>query len=762
MDQKKESSLVPGQLVLPGKDEEIDASISKLEKRLSDVRTQTASLLDESSQRTGLFVAPPEDLRKRQRLLSELAASLDKHSQALRDLKEIRRINKERTVEIRNWQGFQEKPPYSISFLDDLRDAATNQRLDVQSLTLKLTAATGELGQYVKALQESKKALRLAQEQFERSAGSAKETQRRWQRDLLSLENEVNEASVSSLETRRLVYEESLGDKKEYIQFLDQKLRMAEEVSPLTRQDVDQKLHDLEAQRKQVTAELSLALRREDDAKKRLNAARDKVVPISSQAVPEMQRDSGKGLDVMRTQAELALLQAQAETASDRVEVLKGILQLIDISETGWEDRFWLTQQQDLSAIRDKNERVGHVMESIRIWKNYVQSRILNLGGLLQAQKARFDQADRSRVADEIDRNILKSMEERQSLLLRALDMLSSAERVITALHDGLRERQGRASFGSRLQEAYQWAVHLLKKLWAAELYIAEETVVAEGTKVVKPVSVTVAKVVQALIILIVGIWIARKLMRPLRWLVIHRFRQDRSIAAQICTVAFLFLFVMVFVFSLVSVNIPLAVFAFLGGALAIGVGFGAQNLINNFISGLILLFDRSITVGDIIEVDGQGGKVTTIGMRSSHVVRFDGVEMLVPNSQFLQQKVINWTHSERQMRYQISVGVAYGSPTKKVAELLMQSVAEQQVVMKTPAPMVVFEDFGESSLNFMLYFWLELESVRDNRLLLSDIRHRITELFEAEQIVLSFPQRDVHLDAAAPIPIRLIPAPKD
>jgi small-conductance mechanosensitive channel len=247
--------------------------------------------------------------------------------------------------------------------------------------------------------------------------------------------------------------------------------------------------------------------------------------------------------------------------------------------------------------------------------------------------------------------------------------------RLACHISEELAEPGDKTSLQGHIQNAASVVFSWLKKLWLTELYVAEETVVIEGTKVVKPVTVTVAKAVKALIILVVGVWIARRLMKPLRWLVIHKFKQNQSRAVQISAVTFLILFIAVCVFSLVSVNIPLAVFAFLGGALAIGVGFGAQNLINNFISGIILLFDRSISVGDLIEVDGQGGKVMAIGMRSSHVQRFDGVEMLVPNSQFLQQKVINWTHSERQMRYAIEIGVAYGSPVRKVKELLLQVI---------------------------------------------------------------------------------------
>jgi small-conductance mechanosensitive channel len=236
------------------------------------------------------------------------------------------------------------------------------------------------------------------------------------------------------------------------------------------------------------------------------------------------------------------------------------------------------------------------------------------------------------------------------------------------------------------------------------------------------------------------------------------RFKKEASFANQVSKIFLLIMFIAVLFVSLVTVNIPLAVFAFLGGALVIGVGFGAQNLINNFISSLILIFDRSIKVGDIVEVEGQGGRVTAIGMRSSHIKRFDGVDMLVPNSHFLQQKVTNWTHSDNRMRYSMAVGVAYGSPTRQVSQILLDSVEGHEMVLKDPPATVLFEDFGDNALTFTVYFFLELISVRDNRIIVSEIRHRVSEALGRAGIVIAFPQRDVHIDAQNPIPVKIIP----
>jgi small-conductance mechanosensitive channel len=220
--------------------------------------------------------------------------------------------------------------------------------------------------------------------------------------------------------------------------------------------------------------------------------------------------------------------------------------------------------------------------------------------------------------------------------------------------------------------------------------------------------------------------------------------------------VVFLAIQVVVIVTALSLLGIPLTAFAFATGAIAIGVGFGAQNIINNFISGWILMAERPIRIHDFIEIDGSNGSVEEIGVRSTRIRRVDGVHLLVPNSVLLERVVVNWTLVDNDIRTTVRVGVAYGSPVHKVADLIMQAVDEQPEVMKTPKPLVVFEDFGDSALIFDSYFWCQVAGERELRAIRSGIRFRITELFAENDIVIAFPQRDVHFDSKRPIEVRV------
>lgn len=198
---------------------------------------------------------------------------------------------------------------------------------------------------------------------------------------------------------------------------------------------------------------------------------------------------------------------------------------------------------------------------------------------------------------------------------------------------------------------------------------------------------------------------------------------------------------------SLAILNVPLGAFAFVSGAVAIGVGFGAQNIINNFISGWILMWEKPIRIGDFLEIGDVKGTVETINTRSTRIRRTDGVHLLIPNSQLLENMVVNWTLVDRLARGQVRVGVAYGSPVKLVSQLIHQAALEHNLVLKDPDPLVIFEDFGDNALIFDLFFWINTVGERDSRVIRSDLRFKIEELFNQNNIVIAFPQRDVHLD---------------
>jgi small-conductance mechanosensitive channel len=264
---------------------------------------------------------------------------------------------------------------------------------------------------------------------------------------------------------------------------------------------------------------------------------------------------------------------------------------------------------------------------------------------------------------------------------------------------------------------------------------------------------IMVSQIVFTVLVVIIGLvftWYLQRLVG--RQLI--KAKVNPNVAQTIQRILFYSILVILFITALGLLRIPVTALAFISGAVAIGVGFGAQNIINNLISGWILMSERPVRIGDVVEIDGNRGLVESIGNRSTRIKRIDGVHLLVPNSQMLERVVVNWTLVDRNFRTSVRVGVVYGSPVRLVEELLYQAADEQDETLKEPAPMVVFEDFGDNALVFDVFFWCSVTGERELRLIRSDIRFRIEQYLNQNDIVVAFPQRDVHLYAKTPIEV--------
>lgn len=274
----------------------------------------------------------------------------------------------------------------------------------------------------------------------------------------------------------------------------------------------------------------------------------------------------------------------------------------------------------------------------------------------------------------------------------------------------------------------------VLDKVWRLELFKTGEH------------TVELNQIIIALLIIVVGIIFSRVIVHFIGKRLVTRANLHRNTAHVVQRILFYLLVTAVTLIALPMVGIPITIFTVLGGALAIGVGFGAQNLFNNVISGLIIMMERPIRIGDIVEVSEHTGKVEDIGNRCVHVRRIDGVDLLVPNSYFLEQPVVNWTLSDQKIRGHVSVGVAYGSNVQKVRELIEGVAKAHSDIHKEPVPMVIFSDFADSALIFDVYFWTGVTRPIDRLRIESDIRYAIDSVFTENDIVIAFPQLDVHV----------------
>ena len=204
------------------------------------------------------------------------------------------------------------------------------------------------------------------------------------------------------------------------------------------------------------------------------------------------------------------------------------------------------------------------------------------------------------------------------------------------------------------------------------------------------------------------------------------------------------FVWVIAIAIALESIGIKLTLLIAGSAALLVGLGLGLQSVFQDFISGVVILVESTIQVNDVIEVEGFVGRVKEIGLRTSKVVTRDDIVTIIPNSKFTTERVINWSHTKRKTRFHINVGVAYGSDVELVRKVLLECAAEHEEVENTPKPFVRFIDFGNSSLDFELFFWSVNNFYVEN--IKSDLRFLIDKKFRENKIQIPFPQRDIHI----------------
>ncbi len=221
------------------------------------------------------------------------------------------------------------------------------------------------------------------------------------------------------------------------------------------------------------------------------------------------------------------------------------------------------------------------------------------------------------------------------------------------------------------------------------------------------------------------------------------RIRLPRGVPGAITMITRYIIVAFGFYFVLSVAGIDLGKFGLIAGALGVGIGFGLQNIVFNFIAGLVLAFERPFQVGDVIEIDQLLGFVTSIGVRSSTIKTYDGSEVIVPNGNLISNDVINWTLSDRKKRREVPVSVAYGSNPHEVLEILSRVAGEHPNVLESPAPWATFEGFGESSLDFKIRFWVALDIGMTVK---SEVAMNIYDALEEAGIDIPFPQQDVYI----------------
>ncbi len=258
-------------------------------------------------------------------------------------------------------------------------------------------------------------------------------------------------------------------------------------------------------------------------------------------------------------------------------------------------------------------------------------------------------------------------------------------------------------------------------------------------------VTLSLVQIFLLIALLIAVFWISSRTKRFLFNRFLAKSGLDRSLQYAIAQIVSNIVLIIGIFIVLDNAGIHLGALTVFAGAVGVGVGFGLQNIASNFISGLVILAERPITVGDRVEVAGIAGQVQHIRARSTVIVTNDNITMIVPNTKFIDSPVTNWTYGDPRVRFRLPVGVAYGSDVNKVREALLAAASENANTLKDPAPSVFLEKFGENSIDFELVVWSSEMSYRPRRYR-SDLNFAMEQKLREAGIEIAFPQRDLHI----------------
>ncbi len=737
-------------------------SIKQLKQKITDAeRTFQESLAASSNNNVPLGATPSEVIEKNT-MLRWLIRMYQNHITLLEELESVRKRQDDVRREASSWPGFKEKPPYSILLADNIRDSIQSANAKLESSKLSVALVEKLLDELRDELKGYETKIRQTSEKME-SGGDTNSTARlSWQLEFQKLQSHVAAARIANYEIRRQIAEEESVEHQQRLDFLEKQLSLAGSSVCFSKEDLDKVVSVLNIEQEHVKIESGIAESDYPKQHKALEQAREEL-KLAIQNTGE-----NKGLGAAGNKEKIAQLQklvelrgTQSETGTKRIEILRMISDGINMEKGIWEMRFATYGVKDFKKLQESYLKLEVNSERVRLLQDYFRRQIEITSNLVTEEKNRLQSNTGDAGNVETLNEKLKSFKDRDELYRRTLDSSEKIERLLVRWKESLDFDHKTLSYSGRMQEVYTGICSLGSKLWNFEIISVDDAIMVDGQQVVGRRSITTGKIGEVLLTLFIGYFICCFIAYLTSRFFMRRFSLEMQVAELARRWIKFFLVMLLAVISLVAAKIPLTVFAFAGGALAIGIGFGMQNLLKNFVSGIILLIERPLRVGDVVDVSGTLGVVTDIGLRYSLIRNSNGIEIFIPNSTFLENEVINWTHSNRQARFNVKVGVSYGCPTEKVIEILLKIAEDHKLVLKSPAPQVLFEDFGDSALMFVLNYWIDVLPGTDTRQIASDIRQMMDKRLGEAGMTMPFPQRDIHIDTLKPLKIELVSSEK-
>ncbi|MBC7369322.1 MAG: mechanosensitive ion channel [Undibacterium sp.] len=693
--------------------EAINGRRAALAKEQATARAELVRLADQKADETSAWLSQEIGLLDRiDRIYTEQLATLQHGADLAKESAEV-----EERAASRRPPGANLRAPYGLPLLDRLYDergyleqAEGWMKTDVANATEALRDARG-------ALEEKDRARRTARDALKGPSPAKAQGKLR----LAELESRLAQETLRVREQalRTLKFQQSL---------LAPKLA-------LLRPDLDWLLTHLAFTPEEIAAAADRREKRNAALQKAMASAKTALEKISG-AVTTLERKAGDG-----STRELELRRSDRQSANEVLELLSAQRErLAEFDQLADQRRRALNQSATRAEMLAWDKANRDAMEAL------VKTRRQHVADLIKARGELQDLAERLTKLTPEEASLKTPLTERDRALRAWMKVAEDERSDLDAVRTArlrLQEEIGLRVTTFSLTDTWRSVCTHLAGAWDYELFSVQDQ------------PVRVKTLLTVLVLLGLGFALSRRISAALGRVVFRRLglSQGRSAAWQ--TLFFYGLCLIIILTSFNLFHLSLTQFSVVSGALAVGLGFGSQALLGNFISGIILLIERPVSKGDVITLDGQEVTVERIGPRSTIVHSGDNTHIVVPNSQLLDRAVINWTLSDDIVRRKITLGIAHGSPTREVDRLLTEVLANHPQVLKEPAPRVEFLEIGENAMRFEAVFWCHLG---EQGTMTTELRHRFIEALTKAGIALALPQRDVHLSTAHPLQITVTP----
>lgn len=690
-----------------------------------------------------------EELDDRRRNLEQIIPIITRALKIFNAASEARKTHEAVRAAETAWEGFKEEPPYSLLFVDEL----VNERAAIKA---KLSSHEAALSNYKSLLETALGEAKSAEESLKRSiigmqdANASDATKMKWRIEAARVKSRLLAVRAASLQTAAKTQKELIEAAKRELVLVERKISIARAHTRFNDEDLA-KVDDLASKRKK-------ALHKEiDEFSRKLKSA------ITARTQAQAALDSLNAADQQPAADALTLAKLRLEVAESRVDTmqfivegLESVIQLENIVVDAYRTRRAILEAARPADRATALQSLGDSITRLKTWENVLRNEIAGTSAILSQQESRAAALDSGDPQFPLLNEQRATTHEKLSLLQRVQQTVIAQRKLLRRWEVEYTPDEKQLGVFARVNALLAATSGAVSKIWALELMSFERKVEMDGQTITGRVPVTLGQVLRALLFFLIGYWIIARFTNRIERVLVGRRHIAEAQARTLRNWAMIFAGVFLAIGTLSFLKIPLTVFAFFGGALAIGLGFGTQTLIKNFISGIIVLVERKVRVGDTLDVDGIVGTVTEVNTRSSVIRGPDDVETMIPNSLFLENRVTNWTLSSPKVRRSIRVGVAYGTVPQTVIGALTDSAARHGLVCKDPAPFAVMEEFGDNAMIFTLFFWIEFGKGNNPAIVASDLRIMVEKHLRELGINVPFPQRDMHLTTTEPIQIRI------